>query len=215
MRQAVAMTFADAERAAAASVETQERNAGRVASVAESSLTPQRMDETAFRAFYNEAAPKLRAYIRRASGDAALADDILQETFYRFLRANLPALEKHRMKGYLYRTASSLIVDHWRRLRRERRWSLDSFFRRDAAPPMRPEMKPGSAANSDAMRVFARLAPQERDLLWLAYVEGFDHREIGAALQLAEKSVRVLLFRARKKLAGMLRKEDLGPEELL
>jgi RNA polymerase sigma-70 factor (ECF subfamily) len=213
MRQ-VAITLAAAERAPA-SVETPERSAGWAVRVAESSLPPQRMDETAFRAFYNEAAPKLRAYIRRASGDAALADDILQEAFYRFLRADLPVLEKHQMKGYLYRTASSLIVDHWRRLRRERRWSLDSFFRRDVAPPMRAETGPGAVADSDAMRVFARLAPQERDLLCLAYVEGFDHREIAAALQLAEKSVRVLLFRARKKLARMLRKEDLGPEELL
>jgi RNA polymerase sigma-70 factor (ECF subfamily) len=196
-------------------LEAREQSADRPASVAESSLPPQSMDEAAFRAFYEETAPKLRAYIRRASGDAAFADDILQETFYRFLRADLPALEKYQMKGYLYRTASSLIVDHWRRLRRERRWSLDSFFRRDAVVQTQAVTGSGGVPASDAMRVFAQLAPQERDLLWLAYVEGFDHREIASALQLAEKSVRVLLFRARKKLAGMLRRENLIPEDLL
>ena len=63
------------------------------------------------------------------------------------------------------------------------------------------------------MRVFEHLKTQEQTLLWLAYVEGFDHREIALALQLREKSVRVMLFRARKKLAGMLSKQGLGPEE--
>jgi DNA-directed RNA polymerase specialized sigma24 family protein len=49
----------------------------------------------------------------------------------------------------------------------------------------------------------------------LAYVEGFDHREIAAALQLRERSVKVLLFRARKKLAGILSEHGLGPKEPL
>jgi DNA-directed RNA polymerase specialized sigma24 family protein len=49
-------------------------------------------------------------------------------------------------------------------------------------------------------------------LLWLAYVEGFDHREIAAAKGVAEKSVRVLLFRARKALAAILSRAGLGPE---
>jgi RNA polymerase sigma-70 factor (ECF subfamily) len=60
-------------------------------------------------------------------------------------------------------------------------------------------------------RLFRQLKPRERALLWMAYVEGFDHREIGAALQLGERSVRVLLFRARRKLAGMVREQGLQP----
>jgi hypothetical protein len=42
-----------------------------------------------------------------------------------------------------------------------------------------------------------RLKPAERALLWLAYVEGFDHSEIAAA-GIRSKSIRVLLFRARQ-----------------
>src|SRR5580700_2345448 len=95
---------------------------------AETAPQPQRMDETAFQIFYRDTAPKLRGYLRRASGDVALADDILQEAFYKFLRADLPVMEKFQMKAYLYRTASSLLSDHWRRLKRERRWSLERLF---------------------------------------------------------------------------------------
>lgn len=168
---------------------------------------PQPMDEKAFCAFYQETGPTLWSYIRRALGDSALTDDILQETFYRFLRADLPAMETFQMKAYLYRTANSLVSDHWRRLNRERRWGLLRVFQSQANE--NPER------GGDTMRVFQQLKTQEQTLLWLAYVEGFDHREIALALQLKEKSVRVLLFRARKKLAGMLRKQSFGPEEVL
>jgi len=53
-------------------------------------------------------------------------------------------------------------------------------------------------------RVFGELKPQQRQMLWLSYVEGADHREIAAATGVREGSVRVLLHRARKKLASLL-----------
>ncbi len=109
------------------------------------------------------------------------------------------------MRAYLYRTAMSLLSDHWRRLQRERRWRLGMLF---AKPTVETNFVGG-----DVERLFGQLKPQEQALLWLAYVEGFDHREIAAALPVKEKSVRVLLFRARKKLAGILTKEGFGPEE--
>ena len=109
------------------------------------------------------------------------------------------------LKAYLYKIASSLLVDHWRRLKRERRWSLWNFL--GGEPVTHPK------SESDSMRFFRQLKPQEQLLLWLAYVEGFDHREIAAALRLKEKSVRVVLFRARKKLARTLEDAGLGRKE--
>ena len=174
---------------------------------AESPAPVRRMDADAFQIFHAKTAPGLRAYLRRASGNEALADDILQESFLRFLRADLPPLADAPLKAYLYKIASSLLIDHWRRLKRERRWSLWNFFGDE--PTTSPRVEP------EAMRFFRRLKPQEQLLLWLAYVEGFDHREIGEALGVGEKSVRVLLFRARKKLARTLGDAGLGPREAL
>jgi RNA polymerase sigma-70 factor, ECF subfamily len=162
------------------------------------------MDELAFRTFYAETAPTLRAYIRRVSGDAALADDILQEALFRFLRAGLPGMEGVQLKAYVYRIANSLLADHWRRAKRERRWSLANWLGGEPSASARMD--------GDAMDVFAQLKPQEQSLLWLAYVEGFDHREIASALHLREKSIRVLLFRARRRLATMLRKQGFETE---
>jgi RNA polymerase sigma-70 factor (ECF subfamily) len=161
------------------------------------------MEAANFEVFYANTAPGLRGYIRRACGDEALADDILQESFLRFLRADIAFVEDARRKAYLYKIAASLVVDHWRRVQRERRWSLRNF--------LGPEPVADRAADSEAMRFFRRLKQQEQLLLWLAYVEGFEHAEIAVALGVREKSVRVLLFRARKKLARTLESAGLKP----
>src|SRR5881296_3646976 len=54
--------------------------------------------------------------------DATLADDFLQESFYRFLRSAPSALNDFQMRSYLYKTATSLIADHRRAQRHEQNW---------------------------------------------------------------------------------------------
>jgi len=197
MRLSASLDFAAAEDRSAA----EERTAEELPCVA------QRMDAAAFQVFYVRAAPGLRGYIRRSVGNAALADDILQESFLRLLRIELPPLEDAPLRAYLYKIAASLVIDHWRRVQRERRWSLRNFLGGE------PAADPRDDSGGEALRFFRRLKPQEQLLLWLAYVEGFEHREIAGALQVKEKSVRVLLFRARKKLASTLESAGLAPRE--
>ena len=48
------------------------------------------MDSDAFAGFYQRSAPALRAYLARVSGNPALADDLMQESYLRFLCALVP-----------------------------------------------------------------------------------------------------------------------------
>ena len=50
-------------------------------------------------------------------------------------------------------------------------------------------------------------------MLWLAHGEGTEHRQIAETLGLKAASVPVMLFRARRKLASLLKKRGLGPGE--
>ena len=156
-------------------------------------------------AVYERTAPRLRAYLRRVAGDAALADDILQEAFIRLLRSGRPGASEGETAAFLYRAATNLVYDHWRRKRRERSALGRLGAPVAAAEPVAPE--------SDFSRIFARLGPRDRALLWLAHVEGRSHAEIGAALGLKAISVRVMLFRARAELARRLRRADVHPAE--
>jgi len=161
------------------------------------------MDEARFEAFYRRTAGSLWSYVFRLTGDAAASDDLLQKTFFRFLRTNPAVTSDEHMRRYLFRTATNLAFDHFREAKRERRAEA-------AAPP--PESRTErTELRHDMMRVFGELKPRERVLLWLAHVEESNHEEIGEALGLAPKSVRVLLFRARKRLAELLAKKGLAP----
>ena len=174
---------------------------------------PAALDEDEFAALYHRVAGPLRAYLRRLTGDPERADDLLQETFFRFLRIRSrasagPPLDDRQRRAYLYRTATRLAQDGWRRAARERR-------RRAAAPP-EPEAAPppDRALALDLDRAFGDLKPRERALVWLACVEGAPHREVAEVLGLAEASVKVLLFRARRRLARALDRRGLAAEDL-
>ena len=157
------------------------------------------MDQTAFGDFYRRTSRSLWSYVYRVTGNAADADDIVQDAFCRLLRGG-PDTDEEQRRRYLFRIASNLVVDRWRRQER----AADAA-RRHVPPPLASD----AAGHEDVARIFARLAPRERALLWLAYVEGQSHNEIAKAVGLARDSVKVLLFRARKRLRDLLEAERI------
>ena len=68
------------------------------------------MDEETFRDFYDRSARGLWAYLARVSGDRQLADDLLQETYYRFLRASAKYESEAHRRNSLYRIATNLAI---------------------------------------------------------------------------------------------------------
>jgi RNA polymerase sigma-70 factor (ECF subfamily) len=160
------------------------------------------MDEESFCAFHEQTARRLRAYLRSAlRDDVTLAEDILQESYFRLLKAELPAgMDDAWRRNYLYRIATNLIRDH----RRSRQME-----------PLPDEREYEARQNSfdearDIRQVFDRLKPKERDLLWLAYVERFSHSEIAELLNAGTASIRPMLARARANFAGMLKRRGYG-----
>ena len=57
---------------------------------------------------------------------------------------------------------------------------------------------------TDLARAMATLKPREREMLWLAYAQGSSHEEIADSLGLRKSSIKILLFRARRRLAVAL-----------
>ncbi len=160
-----------------------------------------RLDEAEFTSFYGRASRGLWAYVYRVTSHAADADDIVQEAFLRLLRADVGPTEEERRR-YLYRIASNLVVDRWR-----------SRKRQDQDQPPLPAVAGGLQASGlpdpDVARTFGELTSRERSLLWLAYVEEDSHEEIAASLGLRRGSIKVLLFRARRRLRELLKTKGL------
>lgn len=170
------------------------------------------MDEQTFRAFYDATGRALWSYLYRASGNATLSDDLMQESYYRFLRVRFSEPDPEYMKNYLFRIATNLLRDHWRHAKVDPPASETREGLQLSQASARALEEP--SAESDVMRVMQDLKPRERQLLWLAYVEGSSHREIAQLAGLREQSVRGLLFRARAKFAKLLHRRGLRPDEV-
>jgi RNA polymerase sigma-70 factor (ECF subfamily) len=164
------------------------------------------MSEQEFRIFYAQTARPLWAYLRRLCGDAALAEDLLQEAFYRFLRAKLPSADDAYQRNYLFRIGTNLAHDHFRKTKRQADPLPDAPSSEQVAFDVR--------LRSDIERILQKLKPRERTLLWLTYVDEASHREIAQVTGLREISIRPMLFRARRRLAALLRKQGLGLDAL-
>jgi RNA polymerase sigma-70 factor, ECF subfamily len=155
-----------------------------------------RTAEADFRLLYERSAPKLFAYLLRVSGERAVAEDLLQETYCRFLLSKAPEMNDAQQQSYLFRISTNLLRDRWRR------------HRESPLPENLPEPTSGPPhmdRQLELRQAFQQLKVRERQLLWLAYVEGSNHKEIARATGLGHKSVRLLLFRARRKLASLIR----------
>jgi RNA polymerase sigma-70 factor, ECF subfamily len=179
------MTYSDAER---------------LVTGCEATASTLEMDEDAFRAFYDRTARILWAYLARMSGDPHAADDLLQETYYRFIRSGARLENDAHRRHYLFRIATNLVRDGHRRSKVTPE-PLDD----DTTTLACGHDEAGRAERRHGVRAaLARLKPRERALLWLAYAEGSSHREIAETLGVQTSGVRVLLFRARRRLAALL-----------
>jgi len=154
------------------------------------------MDEETFRAFYERTARPVWAYLRRLSGDPAVADDLLQDTYFRFVRAGRTFESDAHQLHYLFRVAASAAAD-WRRQRRPHDVALgetgDSVVQTPASVSVEER--------ADVSRTLARLRPRDREMLWLAYALGSSHEEIARRLGVGRPSIKAMLARARRRFA--------------
>jgi len=175
---------------------------GRLDEDALDAVEPLDMDEDAFRTFYDLTSSAVWAYLSHVTGDRHAADDLLQETYIRFLGARRRWDSDAHRRNYLFRIATNLAHDRYRRNRLRQTEPLDETREcRDAA---RSSDRYGYEQRADLRRALERLSLRDRQMLWLAYAEGSSHREIAATLGLRAGGIRVLLFRARRKLAALL-----------
>jgi RNA polymerase sigma-70 factor (ECF subfamily) len=171
---------------------------------------PLEFDEEMFGAFYERTSRPLWAYLSRMTGDPHQADDLLQEAYYRFLRARGTYESEAHRRNSLFRIATNLMRDGHRRARHMPTSQIDT--EEVPAPRTGQDAARQSDDRRDLNRAMASLKPRERELLWLAYAQGSSHREIAATLGLRTASIKLLLFRARRRLADILRAPARGAE---
>lgn len=159
------------------------------------------MTEDEFRLFYDRHARPLWAYLSRLTGDRHAADDLLQEAFYRLLRAHADFASDAHRKHYLYRIATNLVRDGYRQQKARPNTTEHDV---ELLPSGVDHGGARAEVSVDLSRAMAQLKPRDRAMLWLAYAQGSSHREIAEVVGVKAESIKPLLFRARKRLAELL-----------
>ncbi len=139
---------------------------------------------------YRAHAEGILRYCRRLSKNAELAEDLMQETFMRALRAGDAPVDPNEARRWLYRIATNAVID---RLRRERILRFVPFAGHEQAPEVRSD-------EADLVRRALRaIAPEQATALVLRLHEGFAPGEIAAMLGIGEAAVKSRLVRGRRR----------------
>jgi RNA polymerase sigma-70 factor (ECF subfamily) len=160
-------------------------------------------DQTAFwRGAYEQHGPSVLAFLRSRVGNRDDAEELLQETFVRAIRAGDKLREKDKVRGYLFTTAHNLVRNRARRLQ--------------AAPVIidsEQEIEDSQLSDTRARlrslcerldTVLNTLPSAHRRAFELGVLEKLSYREISERTGWTMSQVKINIYRARRQVVTEL-----------
>lgn len=143
--------------------------------------------------------PRLLGLAYRMLGDANEAEDVVQETFARWLQADAATVRTP--EAWLSTVATRLAVDRLRRLRTERAAYTGPWLPEPIATAPLPDRaaEERSDLSLALLVMLERLAPEERAAFVLREVFDTGYDEIARILERSEAAVRQMVHRARER----------------
>jgi len=181
-----------------------------------------RGDREAFDALVHRYERELYGYLRHYMGDAAMAEDVFQQTFLQ-VHLKCDQFEPGRkVRPWLYTVATNQAIDYQRRNRRHRMVSLDRRATRPGDEEAgtlielldNPEPDPGDLAETaeqhDQLREAVEELPEStRQVVRLVYFQGLKYREAAEVLCIPVGTVKSRLHAAIHKLSDTLTRTHL------
>jgi len=164
----------------------------------------ERADPAAFRELYEAYGPRVKAYMMRKGADAGTAEDLAQETLLTVWRkAALYAGDKGSMTTWVFAIARNLRID---RLRREVPWQElpEGRLAEASSEPLPDEAMTEKEQKERVQAALAELPPEQKEVVSLAYLEGFSHSEIAERLGLPLGTVKSRMRIAYQKIRQAL-----------
>ena len=162
-----------------------------------------RMRADTFEALFEEHAERLFAFLAYRTGNRALAEDLVSETFERVLRSRKrfdPRLGSERR--WIYTIALNLLRDHARRSANEER------VLQTAAAGVPAEVHDAGIAaiehRDELQRALERLNEDEREAIALRFGADLKLRDVARVLGTGESAVEGRIYRGLQKLRDEL-----------
>jgi len=152
----------------------------------------------------------------RFTGNTASAEDLSQEAFIRVYRT-LPSYQSAQgaFTTWLTSVTRNLLVDHYRRTRRDRLTdSIDTMpqFEERPSPARTPDsLAQASELSGQVQQALAQLSPELREAVILRDLQGLDYEEIRVVLGVPEGTVKSRINRGRIELGRILGEMGVRP----
>jgi RNA polymerase sigma-70 factor (ECF subfamily) len=172
------------------------------------------LDETVLGEIYDVLSPELYRYAYRLVGNAEIAEDLLSETFLRFLRAlQAGGGPKTYLRAYLYRTIHNLVMDRHRR--NDPSWSelepeLVSSDEQDNPAAVVEQQLQAHQARS----YLWRLTEEQRQVILLRFFQDMSNVEVANVLNKTEGAVKALQHRGLAALRRLIERDALDQEQV-
>jgi RNA polymerase sigma-70 factor (ECF subfamily) len=177
-------------------------------------------DAEAFGVLYARHRLGLFRFLRGLCGDAALAEEIFQETWLNLIRSGSEPLGQASFRTWLYQIARNRLIDHWRKQGRlqARQEAFDESLHADALPGRSPEPDHELVLSRDRQRLHAALdeLPGEQREVFLLRAHGdLELVEIAELTRTPAETVksrlRYALQKLRRLLADPAEAEEVSP----
>jgi RNA polymerase sigma-70 factor (ECF subfamily) len=177
--------------------------------VATATFAPARTQVAAIvEAAFDEHAGRLKAFALAAVRDADAADDLVQETFLRFVKHVREAGEPDNVGGWLHRVCANLVVS---RGRRQTVAARKASMLVDTSVGISPEEHAVRTDESTRLRMALETMPADARVALLMAAAGYTAAEIGEAIGRSANATATYICRARIRLREILSGAGGGP----
>ena len=165
-----------------------------------------------FRYIYDSAFPILFRVAYRIAGSEEAAEDLCQEAFFRLYEKNMVFPNPEEAKYWLIRVVKNASLNYAKRKERERK-AYQRAFREDVRQEETGEaLLVKKEIRAEVIEALDKLPENLRMVLVFKEYAEMNYKEIGRVLGISEGNVKVRVFRARERLAALLR--ESSPPEL-
>ncbi|MDR2633491.1 MAG: RNA polymerase sigma factor [Treponema sp.] len=165
------------------------------------------MPMTEFRKLYDTVFPILFRVAYRIANSEEAAEDLCQEAFFRLYEKNMVFPNSEEAKYWLIRVVKNAALNYAKRKDRERK-AYQKAFREDTRLEKTGEqVLINQETQREVQEALEKLPENLRIVLILKEYGELNYKEIGRALGISEGNVKVRVFRARERLAGLLSKD--------
>ena len=161
-------------------------------------------DQSAFLPFYEMTSPGLMRFLLwKTKGDRPTSEDILQESYVRFLLHldNVESLSDISVQSYLLRTVRNCLIDKVVRSSHNRMVGMDNLSQfEDTSATLRAE---SHVELRELRQLMDTLGERESEIIWLRDAMGLSHKEVADQVGITAEASRQAYVRAKRNLLGM------------